>query len=154
VAVLLAGRLQQLDDTARVFSAPVSEDVARFVGVETIVAGVVVDDAAGVARVHAGGQVLEVAGAAPMGACVRVCIRPEDVVLAAPTGSVAPSSARNQLVGRVTSVTPAPAHVRVVVDVGFPLVAAVTRRSIDELALVPGAPILAVFKASAAHLLR
>jgi molybdopterin-binding protein len=44
--------------------------------------------------------------------------------------------------------------VRVLVDVGFSLVAAVTPRSVAELALAPGVPILAIFKASAAHLIR
>ena len=39
VAVLLQGRIRQLDETSRVFWAPASEDVARFVGVETIVDG-------------------------------------------------------------------------------------------------------------------
>jgi molybdopterin-binding protein len=39
------------------------------------------------------------------------------------------------------------------VDVGFPLVAAVTPRSAEELGLQPGAAVVAVFKASAAHLL-
>jgi tungstate transport system ATP-binding protein len=154
VAVLLGGRLQQLDETARVFSAPATEDVARFVGVETIVQGVVSDATANVARVDVVGQTLEVAGSAAPGERVRVCIRPEDVVLAAPSDHAPASSARNQLAGHVATVTPTPAHVRVVIDVGFPLVAAVTRRSIDELGLAPGVPIVAVFKASAAHLLR
>ena len=45
-------------------------------------------------------------------------------------------------------------HVHVVVDCGFPLVAAVTPRSIDELGLAAGAEVTAVFKATAAHLLR
>ena len=44
VAVVLRGRLEQVDETARVSQAPVSEDVARFVGVETIVTGWVARD--------------------------------------------------------------------------------------------------------------
>lgn len=161
VAVLLAGRLRQVDETSVVFSAPVSEEVARFVGVETIVPGVVIDGAAGVVRVDVAGRVVEVAASVARGDVsvgagerVRVCVRPEDVVLAAPSDHAVASSARNHLPGRITALTPATAGVRVVVDVGFPLVAAVTRRSIDELGLAPGVPIVAVFKASAAHLLR
>ncbi|MBI1735235.1 MAG: ABC transporter ATP-binding protein [Candidatus Rokubacteria bacterium] len=153
VAVLLGGRLEQLDDTARVFSAPVSATVARFVGVETIVPGEVVTSADGVARVVVGGQVLEVASEAAAGARVRVCIRPEDVTLVPASEPVVRSSARNHLAGTIATVTPTASHVRVVVDCGFPLIAAVTARSIEELALAPGAPVTAVFKASAAHLL-
>jgi tungstate transport system ATP-binding protein len=154
VAVVLGGRLRQVDDTARVFATPVSEEVARFVGVETIVAGVVRDRAAGVTRVDVGSATIEVAAPAPAGARVRVCIRPEDVFLETPTDRPAPSSARNHLAGRVSTVTPTPAHVRVLVDVGFPLVVAVTPRSADELRLAPGMPVVAIFKAGAAHLLR
>ena len=39
VAVLIAGRIRQLDEAARVFHAPASEAVARFIGVETFVTG-------------------------------------------------------------------------------------------------------------------
>ena len=84
VAVLIGGRIQQLDAAARVFQAPVSEEVARFVGIETIVSGRVVERAAGVTRVDVGGRTLEVAASAEPGACVRIAIRPEDVILALP----------------------------------------------------------------------
>ena len=114
VAVLMEGRVRQLDETARVFYAPVAEDVARFVGVETLVMGRVVGRADG-ARVV--------------------------------------SSARNTLDGTVVRVSASMYATHVIVDVGFPLVAAVTPRSVDELALRPGARVRAVFKASAAHLI-
>ena len=153
VAVMLGGRLHQVDETTRVFSAPVSEDVARFVGVETIVPGVVVAREGGVTVVDLAGRKVEVAAAARPGEAVRLCIRPEDVTLMHPSGRAALSSARNHLAGTIVRVTPTSAHVRVVVDCGFPLVAAVTPRSAEDLALVPGVAITAVFKASAAHLL-
>jgi tungstate transport system ATP-binding protein len=153
VAVLMDGRLRQLDETARVFYAPVSEDVARFVGVETLVTGRVVDVQAGVAVVEVGGRVVEVAAAAAAGARVRVGIRPEDVTLTDPHGVRPVSSARNALDGTVTRLSATPHATHVTVDVGFPLVAAVTARSVRELGLVPGARVRAEFKASAAHLI-
>jgi molybdopterin-binding protein len=153
VAVLIDGRLRQVDDTAMVFQAPVSEEVARFVGVETIVGGRVLSSDGGLTRVRVGGRTLEVAATAEPGARVRVAIRPEDVTLMVPPGPGAGSSARNVLAGAVARITATAAGIRVVVDCGFPLVAAVTRRSVADLALAEGTPILAVFKASAAHLL-
>src|SRR5207249_4412814 len=84
VAVLIGGRVRQLDDTAAVFQAPASEDVARFVGVETIVSGRVLARDGGVTRVEIGGRTLEVAAAGEPGARVRLAIRPEDVTLALP----------------------------------------------------------------------
>ncbi|HEY3097499.1 MAG TPA: ABC transporter ATP-binding protein [Methylomirabilota bacterium] len=153
VAVLMEGRVRQLDDTARVFYAPVSEDVARFVGVETLVMGRVVGRADGVTAVEAGGRVLEVAAAAAPGAHVRVGIRPEDVTLTAVDGARVLSSARNTLDGTVVRVSASTHATHVIVDVGFPLVAAVTPRSVDDLGLRPGVRVRAVFKASAAHLI-
>jgi tungstate transport system ATP-binding protein len=152
VAVLIGGAIQQVDDATTVFLAPASEAVARFVGVETIVAGIVQGAGDGVSVVQVGDRTVEVAAPARPGARVRVCIRPEDVTLA-PAGSTALTSARNRLPGRVVRLTPAPAHVRVLVDCGFPLVAAVTPRSVEELGLASGAPVTAIFKASAPHLL-
>ncbi len=153
VAVLIGGRLHQVDETARTFQAPASETVARFVGVETIVSGDVIAADGGVVLVDVGGRRLEVGGTARPGERVRLGIRPEDVTLAQPPEAPALTSARNHLAGTVLRVTPG-SPVRVLVDVGFSLVAAVTPRSVAELALAPGVPITAIFKASAAHLIR
>jgi tungstate transport system ATP-binding protein len=153
VAVLLGGRLAQIDETARVFYAPASEEVARFVGVETIVTGRVVARDAGVTTVEVAGRKLEIASPARVGDHVRLGLRPEDVTLLLPTEVAPLSSARNFLAGtivRITASTPSP---RVIVDVGFPLVASVTARSVAELGLAEGSPITAAFKASAAHLI-
>src|SRR2546426_5576160 len=98
-------------------------------------------------------RVLEVAAEAAAGARVRVGIRPEDVTLTVADGARVASSARNALDGTVTRVSASTHATHVLVDVGFPLVAAVTARSVNELGLRPGARVRAVFKASAAHLI-
>jgi tungstate transport system ATP-binding protein len=153
VAVLMDGRLRQLDETARVFYAPIAEDVARFVGVETLVAGRVLSAFEGVAAVEVGGRVVEVAAESAAGVRVRVGIRPEDVTLTEADGARVATSARNALDGTVTRVNASTHGTHVTVDVGFPLVAAVTPRSVSELGLRPGVRVRAVFKASAAHLI-
>jgi tungstate transport system ATP-binding protein len=153
VAVLIDGRVRQVDATARVFYAPVDEEVARFVGVETLVTGRVLQSEDGVTAVDAGGRVVEVAADARPGATVRLAIRPEDVTLE-PAGSPPRlRSARNVLEGVITAVTPSTHAVHVTVDAGFPLVAAVTSRSAKEFGLAPGTRVCAVFKASAVHLI-
>jgi len=152
VAVLIGGRVRQLDDTAAVFQAPVSEEVARFVGVETIVSGRVVARDRGVTRVEIGGRTLDVAAPAEPGARVRLAIRPRTSRSRCPRAGGA-SSARNVLRGAIARITVTDAGARVVVDCGFPLVAVVTPRSLGELGLVEGMAIAAVFKASAPHLL-
>ena len=153
VAVLIDGRVRQVDETARVFYAPVTEEVARFVGVETLVTGRVLQSDGGVTAVDTGGQVVEVAAEAPPGTTVRLAIRPEDVTLEPAGSRPHRSSARNALDGVIGGITMSTHAVHVTVDVGFPLVAAVTARSVKELGLVPGARVCAVFKASAAHLI-
>ena len=152
VAVLMGGRILQLEETARVFHAPVSEEVARFVGVETLVTGRVLSREAGLTVVDVAGRKLEIAAAARPGEEVRLGIRPEDVTLMLPTETIPLSSARNQLGGTIARVVPSTPGTRVVVDVGFPLVATVTARSVADLGLAEGVTITAVFKASAAHL--
>lgn len=153
VAVLIDGRLGQLDETARVFRAPASEEVARFVGVETIVDGRVRGREGDVTVVEVEGQAVRVAGDEPVGRPVRLAIRPDDVLLALPDERLSRSSARNVLSGKVVDVSAGPHGVRVVLDCGFPLVALVTARSRDELGLKPGVGVDVVFKASAVHVL-
>jgi len=153
VAVLIRGRISQLDETARVFYAPVSEEVARFVGVETIVTGRVLARDGGVTVVEVAGRKLEIGARGRPGDLVRLGIRPEDVTLTLPTEHAPLSSARNHLTGTIRHLVPSAPATRVVVDVGFPLVATVTARSAADLGLAEGLPITAVFKASAAHLI-
>jgi molybdopterin-binding protein len=153
IAVLMAGRIVQLDTAARVFHAPVSEDVARFVGVETLVTGRVIAADAAVTIVEVAGRKVEIAASAGIGGQVRLGLRPEDVTLLLPTEVAALSSARNHLPGTIVRVTPSTPAIRVVVDVGFPLVATVTARSVADLGLTEGTPIIAAFKASAVHLI-
>jgi tungstate transport system ATP-binding protein len=153
VAVVLGGRLLQVDQAAQVFRAPASEEVARFVGVETLLECRVRAVTGGLAILEAGKQTIEVAQSAEAGEWVRLCVRPEDVTLTAQAaGSV--SSARNHLTGQIVRLAQSGPHVRVTIDCGFPLVALVTQRSVAEMGLAPGGPVTAHFKATAPHLLR
>jgi len=154
VAVMMGGEILQLDEAARLFRAPVSADVARFVGVETIVDGRVLSESDGLALVEAGGEKIEVAAAVAPGERVRLCLRPEDVTLVPAESPASGGSARNRLAGRVVRLIPGGLHVRVVVDCGVPLVALVTHRSVDELGLREGISVVATFKATAPHLIR
>jgi tungstate transport system ATP-binding protein len=151
VGVMIAGRLLQVAETAQVFGAPASEEIARFVGVETILEGVVIDSGEGLAVVDVGGGAVAVASGARRGDRVRIGIRPEDVTLLT-ADAAGHSSARNHLPGTVVRLVPG-SPVRVLVDCGFPLVAAVTPRSAMELRLGAGIRVTAVFKATAAHVI-
>jgi tungstate transport system ATP-binding protein len=154
VGVLIDGRLVQLDRTSRVFRAPASDEVARFVGVETIIECCVLSCEGGVSVIEAGGQTMEVAQAAEPGERVRLCLRAEDVTLktgSPPPGAILPP---NRLTGTVARLSPVGLHVRVSVDCGFPLTALVTQRGVEELGLGEGVKVTVQFKATAPHLLR
>jgi tungstate transport system ATP-binding protein len=153
VGVLMAGRLLQLDLTTRVFRSPASEEVARFVGVETLVEARVLASQDGVSVIEAGGQTMEIAEAAPVDEVVRLCLRAEDVSIktgSPPAGAVLPT---NRLKGTVARLNRVGLHVRVLVDCGFPLSALVTQRAVEELDLDEGVAVTVQFKSSAPHLL-
>jgi len=153
VAVLLGGRLAQLGPAEEIFVRPASEEVARFVGVETLIPGRVTALAEGLVHVASPAGPLEVVGEGRVGDAVVVSVRPEEITLL-PGGPPPRSSARNVLHGRVAKIVPADAHFRVEVDCGVSIVARVTRPSFRELELDAGREVVVVFKAMAGHLIR
>ncbi|MEX0683440.1 MAG: ABC transporter ATP-binding protein [Dehalococcoidia bacterium] len=153
LAVLIAGRIRQLGSPAEIFSAPADEEVAAFVGVETIAEGRVETIADGLASVRVGDHTIEAGGEVTPGDPVLVCLRPEDVALGPRTEGTA-TSARNRLPATVRRIVPSGPWLRVEMDAGFPLVALITKQSLEDLALAPGSPVLATFKATAVHLIR
>jgi tungstate transport system ATP-binding protein len=154
LAVMMEGRILQVDEPSRLFRAPVSPEVARFVGAETILQGTVISREQGLLTIEVGGHKLSVAGEADVGEEVRLCFRPEDFTIARAESAPSASSARNHLPGRVTHLAPLGALVRVTVDCSVPLVAHVTRASAEELELAEGTPVVVTFKATSVHLLR
>jgi molybdopterin-binding protein len=137
-----------------VFRAPADEEVANFVGVETVVRGRVKAVQGGVAQVEVGAQLIFGGTGVDALDDVLVCVRAEDVVVTPDGRNDAPGSARNRIAARVESVTAAGPYFRVGLHAGFPLTASVTRDAIDELALAPGSHVTATFKATAVHLIR
>jgi len=152
VAVLAGGRILQAGPTAEVFSSPADETVAAYVGVETVAPGRVLQVCEGLVVLQVGVAQIEAAADGFSAVEALVCLRPEDVVLF-PGDTDVPSSARNHLRGVVRRITASGAEVRVEVDCGFPLIASITRRSLEELSLAAGAPVVASFKATAVHLI-
>ena len=154
IAVLMQGQVRQLGSPADVFSSPVDEEVAAFVGVETIIPGRIRgSNGGGLATVELGEAVIETASDLDPGSDVLVCLRPEDVVLSEAVEATAAMSARNHLRATVSRVRPSGPYVRVELDAGFPLVALITKQSREDLSIAPGAGVVATFKATAVHLI-
>jgi len=154
LAVMMGGAIRQMGTAVEVFAAPVDEEVAAFVGVENIVAGRVRSLADGLATLDLGGATVESVASSPeVGLEVLVCLRPEDVVIEPGGRDSHRTSARNHLHGSIIRITPLGGQVRVVVDCGFPLVALITKQSLEDLGLKVGDQAVASFKASGVHLI-
>ena len=149
--VLNRGLLLQRGSPQEVLTRPALREVAAAVGVDTIVQGRVVERDGGVVRLRVG--TAELIGVDPGGqeTSFWVCIRGEDVTLE--QGLALRSSARNHLSGHVKDLLPQGTLTKVVLDVGFELVALVTRQASQDLDLAPGVPVSAVCKASIVHLI-
>jgi molybdate transport system ATP-binding protein len=150
IAVVVGGRIRQLGPVGEVFAAPADPDVARVVGTENVLAARVAARAEGLATVMVGATALVAVDVGGEADDVFACVRAEEVSLE-PEGG-APTSARNRLPATVTAAAVEGPLVRVRLDCGFPLVALVTRRSAEELRLVPGARVAALVKAPAVRL--
>ena len=137
VGVLMGGRLVQVDDAAQVFRAPASEEVARFVGVETILDGRVVEWTPGPGpggRRGADGRGGAAGRAGRAGAPLRAAGGRDDL-----SGRAQAAAGRARSTGwraRCSGSCRAGATCRVIIDCGFPLVALVTQRSVEELGFV------------------
>jgi tungstate transport system ATP-binding protein len=151
VAVMLGGRIRQVGPPSEVFAAPVDENVAAFVGVETMLHARVTARAGGLVTLAVGRHMLEAVAEGDFSEAL-VCLRPEDVMLSR-GGEDVHGSARNKIPGRVTRVVLTGADARVELDSGFPLIARVTRRSLEDLRLDVGDDAVASFKATAIHLI-
>ncbi len=152
VAVLINGKIRQIGAPETIFSAPVDQEVAAFIGVGNIWRGKIAKQEAGLASLEVKEQQIYLVSDVKAGTNVTVFLRHEDIILS-PVGQSGPSSARNKLECRINSIVPLGAQARVNMDCGIPLVSLITARSVEELGLKPGQMVQASFKASAVHVL-
>jgi molybdopterin-binding protein len=148
IAIMRDGRIVQVGETSKVFLHPSNAFVAEFLGIGNIIRGNS-SRSGDIARITTRSGPVFYAASSIVGEVVAT-LHAEDVIL-----SQAPfaSSARNCLSGTVTEVIPFGSTVRIILDVGFPLTALLTRESCCDLQIEPGCNIYATFKASAVHVI-
>jgi molybdopterin-binding protein len=155
VGVIMDGKIMQTGTAREVFSQPVNEQVAGFVGVRNIFRGEHFLDGEGKGRLQLTG--FSLATISERTGRVRAVIRPEDILLSQQPLS---TSARNNFKGDVVKIDDRGSVHYVTVRVPAPasggrhldLVVLVTRISIRELKIEIGSEIYAAFKASALHI--
>lgn len=144
-AVMNGGKMIQVGKPYEVFKKPKSEFVANFVGVENLFKGKSIINN-GISDINING--INVASTTcKSGDCV-VSIRPEDILVSKKSIE---SSARNSFNGKIMDVVDKGAIIKIVVDIGIPFSAIMTRRSLDDLELKRGMSAYLNFKASNVH---
>ena len=145
LVLLEAGAVRAQGDLAAVLAEPAAAALATSLGLENLLEVEVEGHADGTTHARLGPARLTLPALdAPPGARVRVAVRPEDVLVAtAPLHGV---SARNVLSGPLLAVTPLADRLLVLIDVGQPLRAEVTRDAARELGLETGQSVFAYVK--------
>jgi molybdate transport system ATP-binding protein len=145
LAVIQAGRLEQVGPIHEVFQHPISRAVAEITGVRNLLEGTVRSSGPdGLAIAWEGYTILAPPAPRLPGECVAFYIRPEDVKLLYPDRPLAPSVRANRLAGRVLNVAPAGevVTVRLALEGGdAALESRLPLRAYRALALEVGAPV-------------
>lgn len=156
IAVMDKGRVLQFAGKEEVFRRPKNEFIARFVGVETLVNGVVLEREDNVCRVRVGTEKgnmeIYVVSRGRRDTKVTLAIRPEDVILYRSGVSHGKSSAMNLFRGKIVEIKDIGIFKKVEIDCGFSLNSFVTQNSVSRLNLVKGGSISAAVKASSIHM--
>ena len=152
IVVMNAGRIVQAESPSVIMDRPANEFVAGWVGMESILEGVVRESVEGRLRVRVDEREIEAIGKERPGDRVHLCIRPENVVVnvADPAGK---SSARNVFAGKIVSVSSMGPFLKLTLDCGFRLVSYVTAESFASLGLSKRGEVFASFKATAIHVM-
>ncbi|HIH36812.1 MAG TPA: ABC transporter ATP-binding protein [Methanocellales archaeon] len=151
IGVMMDGEIVQVGTPREVFNKPINERVAEFVGVENIIEGMIESNEDGITVIRINGHRIEGISDYSVGDRVRLCLRPEDITLALSRDK---SSARNSFKGTINQMVPLGALTRVSVDCSFPLIALITKRSLEDLGLKEGDEVIVSFKATAIHILK
>lgn len=152
VSVMNEGKIVQSGTTTEVFNHPNSEFVANFVGIETILEGIVKSCSEGNIVVSVNEKEIEAIGNCSIGQEVYCCLRPENVTVLNQTSGK--SSARNIFEAKVSKIVRQGFFNKLILDCGFPLIAYITLTSCDDLGIIQGSAVLASFKATSVHIIR
>lgn len=153
IIVMHGGKIVQAGSPASVMSRPENGFVANFVGMETIVEGVVRQNSDKLLTISVSGHEIDAIGDLLPGEKVYCCIRPENVIVSV-TNPDATSSTRNVFPARIVDIASLGPFLRVRMECGFSLTSYLTCESFTRLGLAEGKVVYASFKATAVHLIR
>jgi len=145
MAIMNKGEIVQVGEPSEVFRKPNCKFAADFLGVSNVFRGEAVVDK-GITCINING--LKLASAVARDGQVYASIRPEDILV-----SLTPieSSARNSFRGKITDISDTGTIAKITVDAGIPFIAAITRRSFQDMGLGLGVEVYLTFKAVDVH---
>lgn len=149
IAVMMHGTFYQVGTPRQIFTEPDNKEVARFIGIDNIFEGTIVENEDGVVIIDTGTVHVHAMSDLPVGMHVCGCIRPEDITIH--LSHAKRISALNIFEGTIVRMLSLGPLSRVIVDCGIELVVVVTWKSAEELGLAVGDSIRLSFKASAIH---
>ncbi len=152
IAVLMDGVLSQVGIPEELFQTPRNQKVARYMGVENILPGVVIENREGVTTINVHGNRIYAISPWKGGDSVFICIRGEAITLGLERGSR--TSARNVFSGTVRQLVNRGPLVRVKVDIGTEIIAYLTRNAVEEMELSPGKEVVVIIKATGIHVIQ
>jgi len=150
IGIMMNGTVVQVGNPDEIFYKPISKEIAKFVKIENIWEGKVIEKKEEELIVDVNGkQIVALSDHFKVGQGVRLIIRPEDIILG--KGN---TSARNEFKGKVISVIKHGFYHIVRVDCGFQVEAAVTKQSVENLNIKEGKDIHIFFKATALQVIK
>ena len=155
IVVLRDGAMMQSGPAAEIFRKPANAFVARFIGIENILDGRIIEVSGGLATLAVGDRTLHTAVPAQYPATarpVRLSIRAEDVTLCSSRGSRQPAGL-NRIEGRVAGLSAVGPLVTVQVDCGFPLKAYLLAPQVRAMNLGDGSGVTLEIAAQAIHMM-
>ncbi len=152
IMVINEGRIVQSGSPPEVMNRPANRFVAQFVGMESVIPGIVLENKDGTVLISVNGGAIEAIGNLPPGEMVFCGIRPEnvDIDIRSTKQSI---NCGNVFPGKITGIISVGPFLKITMDCGFPLAAYVNRRTFHGIKLTPGEQIAASFKADAVHLI-
>ncbi|MBN1288024.1 MAG: ATP-binding cassette domain-containing protein [Actinobacteria bacterium] len=148
MAIMDHGEIIQEGEISEVFRKPNCKFVADFVGTTNIFYGESLVRN-GLSFIKIDGT--EIVSGIPAEGHVYATVRPEAILL-----SLHPieSSARNAFKGKVSRILDEGSIIKVEINAGIPMIAAITRRSLEDMEIFPGKELFMTFKATDVHVFK
>ncbi len=150
IGIMMNGTIAQVGTPDEIFYKPLSKEIAKFVKIENIWEGKVIEKNEEELLVDVNGNhIVALCNHFKVGQEIRLIIRPEDIILG--KGN---TSARNNFKGKVISIVKHGFYYIIRIDCGFEVEAAVTKQSIESLNIREGKDINIFFKATALQVIK